>query len=78
MRTTVSLWPACGPSFETLGAKEKRQESGTSVSGKQIAYEFIRPGSGAADVQPVILAVAYAMTFRWASVPRRTDWRVSN
>jgi hypothetical protein len=63
-RTYGSNWADCGPSFEALGAKEKGQESGTSVSGEQIAYEFIRPGSGAADVQPVTLAVACAMTFR--------------
>jgi len=29
-----------------------------------MVYEFIRPGSGAADVQPVTLAVGCAMTFR--------------
>ena len=51
-----------GPSFEALGAKEKGQESGTSVSGEQIAYEFIRPRNSAADVQPVTLACT--MTFR--------------
>jgi len=50
--------------YQALGAKEKGQESGTSVSGEQIAYEFIRPGSSAADAQPVTLAVACAMTFR--------------
>jgi hypothetical protein len=49
---------------QALGAKEKGQESGTSVSGEQIAYEFIRPGSSAADAQPVTLAVACAMIFR--------------
>jgi hypothetical protein len=55
-------------SFEALGAKEKGQESCTSVSGKQSPNEFIRPGSGAADVQPVTLAVACAMTFRsWSA-----------
>jgi hypothetical protein len=51
-------------SLRTLGAKEKGQESGASVSGEQIAYEFIRPESGAADVRPVDLAVACAMAFR--------------
>jgi len=47
-----------------LWSKGEGQESGTSVSGEQIAREFIRPGSGAADVQPVTLAVGCAMTFR--------------
>jgi hypothetical protein len=33
------------------------KKSGTSVSREQIAYEFIRPGSGAPDVQLVTLEV---------------------
>jgi hypothetical protein len=34
-----------GPSFEALSAEEKGQESNTSVSGEQIANEFIPPGA---------------------------------
>jgi hypothetical protein len=48
------------PSFEAPGARAKGHESGTSVSGEQIGYEYVRPGSGAADVQPA----SRAMTIR--------------
>ena len=56
------------PSFEALGAKEKGQESSTSVSGEQIENEFIPPGSGAADVQPLSLAVAWHLSLLAAAL----------
>jgi hypothetical protein len=56
------------PSFEALGAKEKGQESSTRVSGEQIENEFIPPGSGAADVQPLSLAVAWHLSLLAAAL----------
>jgi hypothetical protein len=56
------------PSFEALSAEEKGQESSTSVSGEQIENEFIPPGSGAADVQPLSLAVAWDLSLLAAAL----------